>query len=1622
MAASLVRLPQASGYILRIIDVGACLVALAHKDAGTAHLQTSGAATDRTRGVFTVEELIGGRCFVPQVSDIHLRMAQEPKPAGIHAAATDALDPAATDETSENARQGAQKRRDPNEPAAVVGLGASAGGIAPLQQFFTDMKPDTGLAFVVVMHLSPEHESNLAGVLQQKTRMPVLQVTEALKVKPNHVYVIPPNHQLAFEEDTLRLVPPQQTLGRRGTIDLFFRTLAVAFGQRAVCAVLSGTDCDGAIGVKHIRAQGGLVIAQDPTEAEYDSMPLMAINTGMVDWVLPVAKFAPKLLEFVQNEDRMRLPPEIEDEREADVKVKDAPGDETVSDETRSAEDETALAEVLRELQSQTGHDFAHYKRATVLRRIARRLQVNSVESIPEYLEFLRTRSGEVHALLNDMLIGVTHFFRDRESFAALEAHIPQLFAGKGKDDHVRVWVAGCSTGEEAYSLAMLLSEYAAKLPSPPNIQVFASDIDEQAIAEARSGLFPSTIEVDVSQERLRRFFVKDQGRYRVRKSLREKVLFSAHNLLSNAPFSRVDLISCRNLLIYLKTHAQEQVFDTFHFALRSGGLLFIGSAESSAVEGLFAPVDSKHRIYVRRSVPRPLWKIPIVPMHAVEPRFDRARTGGARTLPPLAQRAIADASAESSDAVFAGQERRAALFGELHLKLLEQYAPPSIVVNEEHEIVHLSDKAGRYLRFAAGEPSMNIFRVINPALQIELRTALFRASQGEEVNVTGAPQTVHVEDKNEVITLQVRRIASAPAEKYFLVLFEAQRHTGATPPTEQGDVTRGLDEEIDYLKQQLSATVEQYEAANEELKASNEELQAMNEELRAATEELETNKEELQSVNEELTTVNAELKFSVEDLSRANADLNNLMESTDIGTVFLNRELEIVRFTPSAQMVFSLLPSDLGRPLRDITHRLEYQSLISDAEVALDKLRTIEREVPMDEREVPMDARGRRWFFVRIAPYRTSDDRISGVVATFIDVTRRRQAEEQMRLSEERYRTLFNSMDEAYYLCEMIFDSEGRPVDFRLLETNPAFEKLTGWKEPKGRTIREFLPNIEQEWLDEYGRVALTGQASRREGVAAGLDGRWFDGYAFRVGGDESRQIAVLFTETTARKQAEEQLRASEERFRTVADNVPQLIWTNDANGEANYFNRRWYEYSGLSYEESRGAGWQVFVHPEDAPASMERWQRAFPNGEVFDAEYRLRGADGSYRWFLARNVPLRTDGTVLSWFGTATDIEDFKQAQAKLGETEEKFRLLVEGTPDYAMFLLDTDNKITYWSAGAQRVFQWTAEDAIGRKGSMIFTPEDLEKRQDEEEIEMALQHGSAPDRRWHVRKDGTRLWLDGFMRRLDDEETGALRGFAKIAREATEQKMAEDKLRAAHEDLEQRVHDRTKELQAMNETLEQEMTQRQKLEREILQVTERERAAISQDLHDSLCQELTATAFLLKSRAKNLGRTDPEAGEALIESAEMVNRNAGLARDLARGLHPLELGSGGLVSALRELAARTNQTVSCRCECPRSLRLPSENAAVNLYRIAQEAVTNAVKHAKPNEIIICVERERDTIVLSVGDDGTPRRRSRKGGLGIQMMQYRASVSGGTLKVESKKGKGTKVTCRVPAKQSGE
>jgi two-component system, chemotaxis family, CheB/CheR fusion protein len=870
----------------------------------------------------------------------------------------------------------------------MVGLGGSAGSIQALSAFFKAMPPDSGMAFVVVLHLSPTHSSTMADLLGRSTAMTVLQAEDGQKVEPNHVYVIPPGKYLAAVDGHLQLSELESDRGKRVAVDLFFRSLADTHGSRAAAVVLSGADGDGALGIKRVKERGGLTIAQDPDEAEYPSMPRTSIETGMVDWVLEVAEMPKRLLEYRQNEERIKLPPE---QGPPLVRPKQVTVDEG----------EAALRDVLAFLRTRTGRDFSYYKRATILRRIARRMQVNSIDSLPEYLGFLRTHPGEAGALLQDLLISVTNFFRDRDAFLAVEQHIPELFAGKTQSDSVRIWVPACATGEEAYSFAMLLSEYAHRFESPPALQVFAGDIDDQAIQTARAGHYPETIAADVSEDRLRRFFVKDHNGYRVRRELREMVLFATHDLLKDAPFSRMDLISCRNLLIYLNRDAQQRALETFHFAAKPGGKLFLGSSEAVDDNSrLFGVLDKKNRIYVQQAAVRTGLPIP------ARPSTPLGALGAHDHAGPVVhgKRFVQDAAVAFHGPLGLNLDRAALV--DLHYRLLERFDAPSVIVNSDYDIVHLSEHAGQFLQIVGGEPTMNLVRVVKPDLRVELRAALFRAM---ESNLPVETIEIPSEIDGERCAVEMRvSPAQEVAPGFLLVVFK--KHTGAEaalPDSDAGTsrepVVGHLERELEQLKGDLRNTVEQYEASTEELKASNEELQAMNEELRSATEELETSREELQSINEELNTVNQEMKGKMEEVARANSDLQNLMESTSIATVFLNRSLEITRYTPTAAEIFHMIPGDIGRPLAHLKHDLQYPDLMEDIGNVLRTLVPIEREVRDDGHH----------FLARIQPYRTLEDHIAGAILTLVDVTDRTRANEALRESEERMRILIESAND---------------------------------------------------------------------------------------------------------------------------------------------------------------------------------------------------------------------------------------------------------------------------------------------------------------------------------------------------------------------------------------------------------------------------------------------------------------------------------------------------------------------------------------------------------------------------------------------------------------------------------
>ncbi|WP_448681149.1 CheR family methyltransferase [Pseudomonas nicosulfuronedens] len=848
----------------------------------------------------------------------------------------------------------------------VVGIGASAGGLAALLRLFENMPHDNGMAFVVVMHLSPNHESSAHTILQKATKMKVRQVTEAMPVEQNCIYLISPAMQLTMNDGYLRVSELSSTQPRHIAIDLFMRTLADAHAERSVGVVLSGNGSDGSSGLCRIKEQGGVTIAQTPDDAEFDDMPRSAIATNQVDFILPVVDIPQKLVELWETMRSIQLP------REAEIS---API-QTIEDPEQARMAEAALRDILTLLRTRTGHDFKHYKRATVLRRIERRMQVNRLSDLPGYRSFLQSNPEETKHLLADMLIGVTNFFRDREAFEALEREIiPRLFEMPSDgESQIRVWSAGCSSGEEAYSMAMLLSEYVEYSESERKFQVFATDIDEQSIAIGRSGVYPEAILPDITPQRLRQYLTKEQTRYRVKKEIRERVLFAMHNLLRDPPFSKLHLISCRNLLIYLDREVQADILQMFHFALAPGGYLFLGSSESADVcMDLFAPVDKKNRIYRAKAtsaIGRSAAALPLI-----------AQTD---TLPAVSERPV---------------ERRRISFAEVHQRVLEQYAPPSVVVNHESNIVHMSDQAGRYLRYVGGEPSHHLLSLIHPSLRLELRTALFQAFQTSKS--VEARRVKHERDgASSYINMVVRPFRDMDAD-FALVIFDEVEETMSNDvdPSKidlKDNVLSQLESELQRNKEQLQITIEQSETSTEELKASNEELQAINEELRSTTEELETSKEELQSINEELITVNQELKTKVEETGKINDDLQNLIASTDIATVFVDRAMRIKSFTPRAAAIFSIIASDTGRSLLDITHRLIYPDLATDAGQAFESLRTIEREVA---------SKDDRWYIVRMLPYRTTENVIDGAVLTFIDITQRRVAEEKMRESEERLR-----------------------------------------------------------------------------------------------------------------------------------------------------------------------------------------------------------------------------------------------------------------------------------------------------------------------------------------------------------------------------------------------------------------------------------------------------------------------------------------------------------------------------------------------------------------------------------------------------------------------------------------
>ncbi|MEI7768905.1 MAG: chemotaxis protein CheB [Chloroflexales bacterium] len=840
----------------------------------------------------------------------------------------------------------------------IVGIGASAGGLAAFEAFFSAMPADSEspMAFVLVQHLAPDHKSILTDLVRRYTHMQVSEVEDGMVVQPNCAYIIPPNRDMAFLHGTLQLIEPEATRGARLTIDFFFRSLAEDQRERAICIVLSGTGSDGTLGVRAIKGEGGMVMAQRPDTTEYDGMPRSAIATGLVDYVLPPDEMPAQLLAYVNHTFGKRARP---------ITTIPSP---RVSD---------TLKKICVVLRSQTGHDFSQYKQNTLIRRIERRMALHQIERADEYLQYLQQQQPEVESLFRDLLIGVTSFFRDPEAFAILEAQvIPRIFAGKSVGQTVRVWVCGCSSGEEAYSIAILFQEYMDALKQTLRVQVFATDVDSRAIDHARSGVFPANIADDVSPDRLARFFTQtvDSGRYRIHKSIRDMLVFSEQDVIKDPPFSKLDLISCRNLLIYLGVSLQKKLIPMFHYALNPGGTLFLGTSETIGDFAThFVPLDRRWKLYLRQEDPP-----------------GNTRLTLSQIVPPV----LVDGDlSELPQRVVGRGDSKLDLRGVAEQSLLAHYAPVGVLINGRGEILHIVGRTGSYLEPTPGDAGMNILLMAREGLRRELTTAIYKAvSRRELVRYQG----VRVKNNGSFITvnLTVRPVAtsteSAALVDMFLVVFEEVVPVDQDLPIQYVDTldvdSLNRDARINALEQELRAKDEYLQTTLEEMETTNEELQSINEELQSTNEELETSKEELQSVNEELSTVNAELQNKVFDLSRANNDMNNLLAGTGVGTLFVDMQLRITRFTPAITQVINLIQPDVGRPVGDIASNLVgYASLVTDVQSVLDNL------VP---REAEVRAKSGTWFLMRIRPYRTLENVIEGAVITFIDITQRKQIE----------------------------------------------------------------------------------------------------------------------------------------------------------------------------------------------------------------------------------------------------------------------------------------------------------------------------------------------------------------------------------------------------------------------------------------------------------------------------------------------------------------------------------------------------------------------------------------------------------------------------------------------------
>jgi two-component system CheB/CheR fusion protein len=1097
--------------------------------------------------------------------------------------------------------------QSPQSPATAplyyVGIGASAGGLEALEAFFSHLSPDTGMAFIVVQHLSPDYKSMMVELLSKRTEIPVRRAEDGMRVETNHLYLIPPRKNMKIFHGKLLLEDQDPSRGVNLPIDIFLRSLAEDQNEKSIGIILSGTGSDGVRGVRAIKEASGMVMVQSEDSARFDGMPRAAISTGLADFVLRPEEMPKKLLAFSRHPYA------------------------TKSDNPQILlSDEDGLTRIFALLRERSKVDFTFYKPSTVVRRIERRMTVNQIEDVREYVRFLETHPSEATLLYKELLINVTSFFRDREVFDEIsEKHLPALFANTQKKEF-RFWVAGCSSGEEAYSLAILCREVMERLERRVEVKIFATDIDREAIVQAGNGLYPESIAADLSPKYLTKYFQKKDDFYRVDRSIREMVVFAQHNLLKDPPFTYIDLLSCRNLLIYFQPVLQRGVLENFNFSLNPDGVLVLGSSETvGEMVDHFEVLQPKLKIYASKGKRR-------LPAHR--------ELAGNPEIPPRGLYAISR---------WQGKTQRVSEEDRISERFLQSlagdYVPLALVVNERNEILHVLGSPEDYFGLPTGKIQNDVVKMAAKDLAIPLATGLQKVFKANEpVKYTNIK--INTRRETKVVDLLIRPLPGRKGQEPLAALFieeivsKPQEKDGQ--PTQIYDASQEAEQRIHDLEQELQFTRENLQATVEELETSNEELQATNEELLASNEELQSTNEELQSVNEELHTVNTEFQSKIVELTEANNDLENLLTGTRVAILFADENFEIRRFSPEMAQIFTVTQKDIGRPLFHLQHSL--------LDLNLDKV-VQEVKVTLQERELEVQAQSGAWFLLRVRPYRIGAGGYSGIALTLVDISNRKKAQAALQKSETQYRLLFAKIVSAFALHQIICDPQGHPVNYKFLAVNPAFERITGLKAEDliGKTVLEVMPHTENLWIERYGKVALEGETIGFEQFSAVLN-KTFEVQAYQA---EPGTFAVLFRDVSERRRAEIALQNSESHYRGLFETMSEGVVYQNAEGKITFANPAAQKILGLTLDQMQGRTsfdptWKALREdgaelPGDQHPSMVALHTGTPvHGFIMGVQNSSRQ---EHRWILVNAIPLlnKTTGKTDQVYTTFQDMTEF-------------------------------------------------------------------------------------------------------------------------------------------------------------------------------------------------------------------------------------------------------------------------------------------------------------------------------------------------------------------------------------------